>query len=227
MKVTYLGHSSLFVETSGARLLFDPFISGNPLASAIDVEAIQTDYVLLSHGHADHVADAEAILRRTGAKLVSNFEVVTWFGHKGISNATAMNHGGSAEFPFGRVQYVNAVHSSSMPDGSYGGNPGGFVVTTPEGSFYFSGDTALTRDMELIGEEYKLSWAALCLGDTFTMGAKDAARAARWVGAPEVIGLHFDTFPPICIDHAAALGHFEQAGVKLHLLKPGQHLAIG
>lgn len=227
MKATYLGHSSLLVETAGTRLLFDPFISPNPLAAGIDVGSIVADYVLLSHGHADHVADAEAILKRTGATLISNYEIVTWFGGKGIEKAHPLNHGGGFQFPFGRVDYVAAVHSSMLPDGSYGGNPGGFVVTTAEGSFYFSGDTALTMDMKIIGEKYQLAWAALCLGDNFTMGPRDAATAAGWVGAKEVIGIHFDTFPPIAIHHEAADAEFASAGVKLHLLKPGESVEVG
>jgi L-ascorbate metabolism protein UlaG (beta-lactamase superfamily) len=227
MKTTYLGHSTLLVETAGTRLLFDPFISPNPLAAAIDIEGIGADYVLLSHGHADHVADAEAILKRTGATLISNYEIVTWFGGKGIEKAHPLNHGGGFVFPFGRVDYVAAVHSSVLPDGTYGGNPGGFVVTTDEGSFYFSGDTALTMDMKILAEKYELSWAALCLGDNFTMGPRDAATAARWVGAKEVIGMHFDTFPPIAIDHASARAEFANAGVKLHLLQPGETIDVG
>ncbi len=227
MKITYLGHSSLLVETSGARLLFDPFISPNPMAADIDINALEVDYVLLSHGHGDHVADAEAILKRTGATLISNFEIVSWYGAKGIDKAHPMNLGGGFDFPFGRVQYVSAIHSSVLPDGTYGGNPGGFVVSTPEGSFYFSGDTALTHDMKLIAEDYQLNWAAICLGDNFTMGPKDAARAANWVGAKEVVGLHFDTFPPIAIDHSAATAQFEKAGVNLHLLKIGETIALG
>ena len=226
MKITYLGHSSLLVETAGTNLLFDPFITANPLAAGIDIEALAPDYVLLSHGHGDHVADAEAILKGSGAMLISNYEIVTWFGNRGIENVHPLNHGGGFTFPFGRVQYVTAIHSSMLPDGSYGGNPGGFVVTTPDGAFYFSGDTALTHDMKLIGEDNHLAWAAICLGDNFTMGSKDAARAANWVGAKEVVGLHFDTFPPIVIDHDEAVAEFAKYGARLHLLKPGEAIAI-
>lgn len=157
MRVTYLGHACILVEVAGKKLLFDPFITPNELASHIDVDAIEADYVLVSHGHQDHLADAESILKRTGAKLISNFEIVSWFGRQEIENMHPMNHGGGYDFDFGRVTYVNAIHSSMLPDGSYGGNPGGFVIQSGEGNFYFSGDTALTYDMKLIAESTTLA----------------------------------------------------------------------
>lgn len=219
--VTFYGHSCFAVETGGARLLFDPFVSPNPKAAGIDIGALEADYVLISHGHGDHVADAEPVLKRTGAVLVANFEVVNWFQALGVADAHPMNHGGAWEFPFGRVKFVSAVHSSTMPDGQPGGNPGGFVVRSDEGTFYYSGDTALHFDMKLIADEFRLDWAALCIGDNFTMGYRDAARAAEWVGAPRVLGVHYDTFPPIEIDHAAARAAFEEAGRELVLAPVG------
>jgi len=222
MKATYYGHSCFSVETGGRTLLFDPFITGNELARAIDVNKIAADFILISHGHGDHVADAAAIAKRTGATLISNFEIVTWFGRQGINQSHPLNHGGSCRFDFGQVKYVNAIHSSSLPDGANGGNPGGFVVETPGGNFYYSGDTALTVDMKLIGESTPLKFAVLCLGDTFTMGPDDALKAAEFVRCNEILGVHFDTFPPIRIDHAAAIGKFKAAGKNLHLLKPGE-----
>lgn len=212
----------MLVEVAGSRLLFDPFISPNPAAAGIEVAGLKPDFVLVSHGHEDHVADVEAVVQSSGALLVSNFEVVNWFQARGVEKAQPLNHGGGCDLPFGRVAYVNAVHSSSMPDGSYGGNPGGFVVETAEGNFYFSGDTALSMDMKMLGERHDLDWAALCLGDTFTMGPRDAATAAQWVGVRKVLGLHFDTFPPIEIDHEAARGVFSDADVALTLAKPGE-----
>lgn len=217
-RLTYYGHASFGVTLAdGTKLLVDPFISPNPLAKDIDVDAIEADYVLLTHGHADHIMDAEAILKRTGAKLVSNFEIVTWFGGKGIENAHGMNHGGGFDFPFGRVKYVNAIHSSSFPDGSYAGNPGGFVIETPDSSFYISGDTALHADQKILGERHRLDFAILCIGDNFTMGPSDAALAAEWAGVKKAVGVHYDTFPPIEIDHEEAKGAFAQRGIELLL----------
>jgi L-ascorbate metabolism protein UlaG (beta-lactamase superfamily) len=221
MKVTYYGHACFAVRIADKTLLFDPFITGNELAKSIDPKRIDADYILLSHGHADHTADAADIARRTGATIVSNYEIVQWFGKQGLQKGHPLNHGGGHSFDFGRVKLVNAIHSSSLPDGSYGGNPGGFVITSPEGNFYYSGDTALTMDMKLIGESTQLRFAALCLGDNFTMDVPDALKAAEFVQAEQVLGLHFDTFPPIQIDHHAAIEKFRTANRRLHLLTPG------
>lgn len=219
MKLTYFGHATFSVEVPGATLLFDPFVTPNDLAKSVDVDAIAADYILISHGHIDHVADAVRIAKRTGATIIANFEVGSWLEKNGAERTHGMNHGGAFEFPFGRVKYVNAIHSSSMPDGTYGGNPGGFVVEAKDGAgaFYYSGDTALTYDMTLIGEEFDLEFAVLPIGDNYTMGAADAARAAELVGVEEVVGVHYDTFPPIRIDKAAAEALFAKAGKRLHL----------
>lgn len=225
-KFTFYGHSCFSVEIAGKKILFDPFITPNPLAKGIDPETIEADYVLISHGHEDHVADALEILKRTGAMLVSNFEIVTWFGQQGIENAHPLNHGGGVDLPFGRVKYVSAVHSSVLPDGTYGGNPGGFVVESADTSFYFSGDTALTYDMKLLGEMHTLDWAVLCVGDNFTMGHADAAICAEWIGVKQVVGTHFDSFPYIEIDHEAAIKSFADKGITLHLPAVGDTLSL-
>ncbi|SHJ92895.1 L-ascorbate metabolism protein UlaG, beta-lactamase superfamily [Rubritalea squalenifaciens DSM 18772] len=226
MNVTFYGHACFSVSIAGKTILFDPFITPNPAAASIDIEQLNPDFVLLSHGHEDHVADAEQILKQSGATLISNFEIVSWFQQKGIENAHPMNHGGKIQLPFCTIKYVNAVHSSVLPDGSYGGNPGGFVIESEEGSFYYSGDTALTYDMKLIGEFHKIDWAALCIGDNFTMGYEDAAIAADWAGAKNILGLHYDTFPPIAIDHATAREHFESKGLSLFLPAVGESIEI-
>ncbi len=222
MKVIYYGHACFAVQIGGRTLLFDPFITGNELAKSIDVKKVPADYILISHGHADHLADAADIARRTGATIIANYEVTVWFGKQGLQKTHPLNHGGGYRFDFGRVKFVNAVHSSGLPDGTYGGNPGGFVVESGEGSFYYSGDTALTMDMRLIGESTRLTFAALPIGDTFTMGVDDAIRAAEFVRCNEVLGLHYDTFPPIQIDQAAAIEKFNAARKHLHLLLPGE-----
>jgi L-ascorbate metabolism protein UlaG (beta-lactamase superfamily) len=221
MKVTYYGHSCFSVAVGGKQLLFDPFISPNPMAKAIDVKKIPADYILVSHGHEDHMADAVEIAKRTGAMVIANYEVATWLNKNGAPKVHPMNHGGDFGFDFGRVKFVNAIHSSTLPDGSGGGNPGGFVVESQDGNFYFSGDTALTMDMKLIGEFTKLKFAALCIGSNFTMGIDDAIRAADFIRCNEILGVHYDTFPPIKIDHAQALEKFKAAGKKLHLLPIG------
>jgi L-ascorbate metabolism protein UlaG (beta-lactamase superfamily) len=222
MKLTYYGHSCFAVVINRFTLLFDPFITPNELAKTVDVNKVAADYILVSHGHEDHLADAAGIAKRTGARLISNFEIATWFSRQGVNKTHPMNHGGAAKFDFGRVKYVNAIHSSTLPDGSSGGNPGGFVIESAEGNFYYSGDTALTMDMKLIGESTKLKFAVLCIGDNFTMGAEDAVRAAGFVRCTEILGVHYDTFPPIKIDHAAAQETFSNAGSRLHLLTPGE-----
>jgi len=222
MKVTYYGHSCFGVQVAGKHLLFDPFISGNPLAQGVDINRIPADYILVSHGHDDHMLDTVAIAKRTDAVVISNFELGEWFSAKGLTRTHGLNLGGCVTLDFGRVKLVGAIHSSVLPDGTYGGNPGGFVVESAEGNFYYSGDTALTLDMKLIGETTRLKFAVLCVGDYFTMGVEDAIRAAEFVRCDEILGVHFDSFPPIKIDHAAAQAKFKAGGRRLHLLKPGE-----
>lgn len=222
MKLTYYGHACFMVETNGKKVLFDPFITPNEMASHIDVGSINPDFILVTHGHGDHVADVESIANRTGALVISNFEVATWFEGKGLSTHP-MNHGGKRYFDFGTAKYVNAIHTSSLPDGSNGGDPGGFVVWNDETSFYHAGDTALTMDMKLIPRTCPgLDFAILPIGDNFTMGYEDAAIAAEFIECDTIIGCHYDTFGYIKIDHDAAHNAFEAKGKELILLDIGQ-----
>lgn len=210
------------LETSGSEILFDPFISPNPQASNIAVDRIKPDYILLTHGHADHVADAETIAKASGAMIVSNYEIATWYQEKGVEKTWPLNHGGTHQFDFGKVRYVNAVHSSVLPDGTYGGNPGGFIIESEGRRLYFAGDTALHMDMELIGKHWTPDLAVLPIGDNFTMGVEDALICAEMIRCTKIIGMHFDTFPFIEIDRGAALEAFEKAGLELTLFTIGE-----
>ena len=226
MKFTYYGHACFSVEAGGKTLLFDPFISPNPLAKGIDLKKIAADFILVSHGHGDHVADVIEIANRTGATVIAPYEVGTWFEGKGVKTVQAMNHGGATKMSFGRVKLTSAIHSSSMPDGAYGGNPAGFVVETSDGNFYYSGDTALTYDMKLVGDLTKLQFAVFPIGDFFTMGIDEALRAAEFVGVTKFVGVHYDTFPPIKLDHDAALQAAKAAGKELLLPAVGESIDI-
>lgn len=214
MTITWYGHSCVGVETGGTHLLFDPFISGNPAAAHVQVDSIPADLVLLTHGHGDHVLDAEAVLKRTGATLVSNYEIVNWYGNKGIEGGIGMNLGGSTTVQGLTVRMTIAHHSSELPDGSYGGNPGGFVVEGPEGAFHHAGDTALTLDMRSL-KRFNPRFACLPIGDHYTMGVADAVEAAQLMGVTTVLGIHYNTFPPITIDVDGARAAFRAAGIDL------------
>ncbi len=221
MKFTYYGHSCFAVEASGKHLLFDPFITPNPLAREVDVDAVPADYIFLSHAHFDHTHDVVRIAARTGALVVGNWEVNAWLQQQGLTHTHPMNPGGTWTFPFGEVRCVVAQHSSSFPDGRYGGVAAGYVVQTAAGNFYYSGDTALTLDMQLIPRWTRLDLAVLPVGGDLTMGAADALLAAGWLGVKHVVGVHYDTFELIKLDHAEATGAFRAAGVTLHLPRIG------
>ncbi|MCF6212509.1 MAG: metal-dependent hydrolase [Flavobacteriaceae bacterium] len=225
MKITYLGHASLAIEVAGKNLIVDPFISANPLANSIDILSLKADYILVTHAHQDHILDVETIAKNTGAKVVSNYEIVTHFGTKSIEGHP-MNHGGSWQFDFGLVTYTNAIHSSSFPDGSYGGQPGGFILQTAEGNIYIAGDTALTYDMKTIPLQTKLNLAILPVGDNFTMGFESACIAADFVQCKRVLGYHFDTFGYIEIAHQKAINHFKKSGKELLLLPVGESVEV-
>lgn len=225
MNITFLGHACLRITIGDFTILVDPFISGNPKASQININTIKADYILVTHAHQDHVLDVEAIAKRTNAIIVSNYEIVSHYQNLGLKGHP-MNHGGNWNFDFGLVKYVNAIHSSSFPDGSYGGQPGGFVIQSKNKNIYIAGDTALTYDMKLIPLQTKLDLAILPIGDNFTMGIDDAVLASDFVECNTVLGYHFDTFGYIEINHEAAINTFKNKGKSLRLLEVGESIKI-
>ena len=224
MKTTYYGQSCFSIETGGKTLLFDPFITHNPLAKHIDVNSLKPDYILVSHGHGDHTADLLTIQKNSGATVMCIAEIASWLGNQGIE-AHGMNIGGGFNFEFGRVKMVNAIHSSSMPDGSYAGNPAGFVIYADGKVIYFAGDTALTYDMKLLADD-NLDWALLPIGDNYTMGADDAIKACGFINCKNVIGMHYDSFPVIKIDKQEVMDKFVKAGLNLKLPAIGESLSL-
>lgn len=226
MTLTYYGHSCFLIDVQGKKILFDPFITYNELAKDVDVSAIEADYMFISHGHQDHIADAVGIAQRTNCKVVGAWELIAWINKNGIENTHPMNTGGKWQFEFGTVKCTVAHHSSGLPDGSYGGNPLGFLFTTPEGNFYYSGDTALTLDMQLIPTWAKLDFALLPIGDNFTMDVADAIKASDFTGCNKIIGMHYDTFGFIKIDKTQAVADFEKAGKILLLPAIGETIEL-
>ena len=226
MKITHYAHSTFHIEIKGIHILIDPFITGNEkLQGKVDIDTLKADYILLTHAHQDHTLDAEAIAKRTGAIIVSNFEITSHYEEKGIE-VHPMNHGGNWSFEFGNLKYVNAIHSSSFPDGSYGGQPGGFVIEGEHKNIYIAGDTALTMDMKLIPMQTKLDLAILPIGDNFTMGVEDAIIASDFVQCDKVLGCHYDTFGFIEIDHEEAKRKFYEKGKDLMLLEIGESIEL-
>ena len=225
MKFTFYGQSCFAIETGGKKILFDPFITGNELAKNIDINAIEADFILVSHGHGDHVADLVSIAKRTGAQVIAAYEVVEWAQKQGITNVHPMNFG-PFNFDFGKLHFLPAWHSSAMPDGSYGGNPGGFLLHGAERKFYYSGDTCLMMDMQLIPRYAKIDFAILPIGGNFTMDADDAVIAAEFIKCDKIIGVHFDTFGYIKIDHESAKAKFKAAGKELILPVIGQTIDL-
>ena len=226
MKITFYGQNSLALKIGETNIIVDPFISGNENAKdKVDINELKADYILLTHAHQDHILDVEAIAKNTKAVIVSNFEIANYYDDKGFETH-AMNHGGSWEFDFGKVKYVNAIHTSSFPDGSYGGQPGGFVIEGERKNIYIAGDTALTMDMKLIPMHTRLDLAVLPIGDNFTMGVEDAIIASDFIECDKIIGCHYDTMPVIEIDHEEAKRKFYEKGKDLMLLDIGESIEI-
>lgn len=226
MKITYYGHSCFAVLAGGKHLLFDPFISGNELAKNINLEDIKADYIFVTHGHFDHMLDVVTIAALTGAKVIGSWELYNYFNQQGVKDALPLNPGGKVSLDFGIVKAVPAQHSSSFSDGRYAGTASGFVVTTDEGNFYYSGDTALTFDMTLIKKFASIDFAVFPIGDMLTMGIEDAVQAAEFVSTTKVIGVHYDTFGFIKIDKQEAIRQFHNSGLTLRLPEIGETIEI-
>ncbi|WP_018631056.1 metal-dependent hydrolase [Niabella aurantiaca] len=221
MKFTFYGQSCFLIEIDSKKFLFDPFITGNELAKDIDINTIEADYILVSHGHGDHTADLVPIAKRTGALVISNFEIISRLQQQGITQVHPMNFG-SYDFDFGTLTYMQAQHSSSFSDGSYAGAAGGFILASPHHNFYYSGDTSLMLDMQLVPHYAKIDTAILPIGGNFTMNPRDAVKASDFIQCNNIIGVHFDTFGYIRIDHAAATDLFKAAGKTLLIPEIGR-----
>ena len=225
-KLTWYGHAALGLETGGYTVIVDPFLEGNPAAST-SPDAVNPDYILISHGHGDHVGDAQAIAQRTGAMIISNDEIANWFASKGVEKTHGQHLGGGYKHPFGYLKLTFAIHGSALPDGSNGGNPCGFLLTTNDGEkIYLAQDTGLFGDMKLIGEE-GLDLAVIPIGDNYTMGPDDALRAVKFLEPKVVIPIHYNTFDLLKQDeHAWADRVQKETKTKVVLLKPGESYTV-
>lgn len=226
VQFTYLGHSCFLLKSAAHSILFDPFIRGNELASKINPAEIHADFILVSHGHSDHINDCVEIASRTRALVITNWEIHEWLQKQGITNTHPMNVGGNRDFPFGNLKVTYAAHSSSLPDGTYGGNPMGFILEMNHRKIYYAGDTALTLEMQLIGQFDRPDIAILPIGNNFTMDYVDAVRASEFIHCHKIIGVHFDTFGFIKINHQEVNSYFESHGKTIRLPKIGETFEI-
>ena len=225
IKLTWYGHATMGLEVNTHRLLIDPFFSGNPAASTT-ADNVQADFILISHGHGDHVGDAVAIAKRTGAQVISNFEIINWFGAQGVENVHPQHIGGGFTYPFGYLKLTQALHGSALPDGTYGGNPAGFLLTADGKKVYLACDTGLFGDMKLIGEE-GIDLAVLPIGDNYTMGPDDALRAVKLLQPKNVVPVHYDTWGWIAQDvNAWAKRVTVETSARVHVLKPGNSFTL-
>jgi L-ascorbate metabolism protein UlaG (beta-lactamase superfamily) len=224
-KLTWYGHAALGLETDGHKLIVDPFFNGNP-AATITPEAVEADFVLISHGHGDHLGDSVAIAQRTKALVISVNEIAIWFSNQGMESH-GQHVGGGFKYPFGYLKLTLALHGSELPDGSSGGNPCGFLLTTNDGKkIYLAQDTGLFGDMKLIGEE-GIDLAVLPIGDNFTMGPDDALRAVKFIQPKMVIPIHYNTWDLIAQDpNAWAERVQKETSTKVVVLKPGESYSV-
>jgi len=225
IKITWYSHACFLIETDQARLLTDPFLTDNPLAAGT-ADEVQTDYILVSHGHGDHLGDTISIANRTGATVISNYEIQSWLVNQGVENTHPQHIGGGFDYPWGRVKLTIAHHGSALPDGSYGGNPCGFLFYIEGKKIYHACDTGLFYDMKLIGEE-GIDLAILPIGDNFTMGPEDALRAVKLIEPARVVPIHYDTFDVIEQDpNAWAERVKKESAAKVTVMKPGETIEI-
>ncbi len=225
IELTWYGHATMGLDVNGTTLLIDPFFTGNPAASTT-ADEVDADYILISHGHGDHVGDAVDIAKRTGATVISNYEIVNWFAAQGVTKGHAQHLGGGYHYPFGYLKLTLAIHGSAMPDGSYGGNPAGFLLTADGKKVYLAGDTGLFGDMKLIGDE-GIDLAVLPIGDNFTMGPDDALRAVHLIRPRSVIPVHYDTFDLIAVDADAWASRVAgETSTRAVVLKAGESFRL-
>jgi len=224
--LTWYGHATLGLDTGAYRLLIDPFFSGNPAASA-SADQMDADFILVSHGHGDHIGDTIDIATRCGAQVISNHEIVTWLEQQGLEKLHGQHLGGGFQHPFGYLKLTLALHGSQLPDGSYGGNPCGFLLTTNNGQkIYFAQDTGLFGDMALIGEE-GLDMAVIPIGDNYTMGPADALRAVKMLKPKQVMPIHYNTFDLLNQDVQAWKQQVEaETATRVMILKPGESCGV-
>ncbi len=228
LTITWYGHSTFGIDADGAKLIVDPFLKPHNPVTSVVADDLEADFILVTHGHGDHMADLVALAKRTAAQVISNVEIATWLGRQGVAHAHGMNIGGASTLAFGRVKLTVAHHSSVLPDGTYAGNPNGFLINFNDGhDVYIAGDTALTYDMKLIGDVGGADLAILPIGDYFTMGPDDAVIAAQWIKAKHVIPCHYNTFPRIAVDvDAFARRLAREAGIDCTILAVGQSVAL-
>ncbi|MEM7454008.1 MAG: metal-dependent hydrolase [Planctomycetota bacterium] len=226
VEITWFGHATWMITAGEHKILIDPFLNDNPVAS-VKAKDVSADVILISHGHFDHIADAEAIAKATGATVVAIYEIAQWLAAKGVENTIGMNIGGSVSQPFGSVKMTPAIHSSGLPDGSYGGEAAGLLLTIGDRKLYFACDTALFSDMALIGAA-GLDVAVVPIGDLFTMGPEDSIEAIKLLNPVTVLPTHFNTFPPIEQDPEKWAADVQsQTGATPVVLKPGDSHQIG
>ncbi|HMQ52654.1 MAG TPA: metal-dependent hydrolase [Anaerolineae bacterium] len=223
IKLTFFGHNTHMLDIGGKKVLIDPFFTSNPLTD-VAADSVNPDFIIVSHGHFDHVEDLVSIAKRSGAQCISNFEIVGWLGSQGVENAYSQNLGGGCKHEFGHLKLTIAHHTSMLPDGSNGGNPAGLLITAEGKRLYFACDTALFTDMQLYSD---VDLLVVPIGDNFTMGPDDSIQAIKWIKPKMVVPCHYNTFPPIKQDAAAWAKRVEtETEAKPVVLEAGESLEI-